>query len=62
MADGFQSRLELKVKKTTDPLRFAIWLLTKWLPAAWRDFVVGDLEEEFATRSDDSPVAAHAWF
>jgi predicted permease len=50
------------VKKTTDPPRFAIWLLTKRLPAEWRDFVVGDLEEEFATRSDDSPVAAHAWF
>jgi predicted permease len=32
------------------------------LSAEWRDFVVGDLEEEFATRSGASPVAAHAWF
>jgi putative ABC transport system permease protein len=32
------------------------------LPAEWRDFVVGDLKEEFATRSGDSPNAAHAWF
>jgi putative ABC transport system permease protein len=50
------------VKKTTDPPRLAIWLLTRRLSAEWRDFVVGDLEEEFATRSGDSPVAAHAWF
>jgi putative ABC transport system permease protein len=50
------------VKKTTDPPRLAIWLLTRRLSAEWRDFVVGDLEEEFATRSGDSAVAAHAWF
>jgi hypothetical protein len=51
------------VKKTTsDPPRLAIWLLNRRLSAEWRDFVVGDLEEEFATRSGDSPVAAHAWF
>ena len=50
------------MKKTTDPPRLAIWLLTRRLSAEWRDFVVGDLEEEFATRSGDSPVAAHAWF
>jgi predicted permease len=50
------------VKKTTDPPRLAIWLLTRRLSAEWRDFVVGDLEEEFATRSGESPVAAHAWF
>jgi putative ABC transport system permease protein len=50
------------VKKTTDPPRLAIWLLTRRLSAEWRDFVVGDLEEEFATRGGDSPVAAHAWF
>jgi hypothetical protein len=49
------------VKKTTDPPRFAIWLLTKRLSAEWRDFVVGDLEEEFATRCGNSPVAARAW-
>jgi putative ABC transport system permease protein len=50
------------VKKTTDPPRLAIWLLNKRLPAEWRDFVVGDLEEEFATRCGDSPAAARAWF
>jgi hypothetical protein len=49
------------VKKTTDPPRLAIWLLTRRLSPEWRDFVVGDLEEEFATRRGDSPVAAHAW-
>lgn len=50
------------MKKRTDPPRLAIWLLTRRLSAEWRDFVVGDLEEEFATRSGDSPAAAHAWF
>jgi hypothetical protein len=50
------------MKKTTDPPRLAIWLLTRRLSAEWCDFVVGDLEEEFARRSGDSPVAAHAWF
>ncbi len=50
------------MKKTTDPPRLAIWLLTRRLSAEWRDFVVGDLEEEFSARSDDSPIAAHAWF
>ena len=50
------------MKKTTDPPRLAIWLLNTRLSAEWRDFVIGDLEEEFATRRGDSPVAAHAWF
>jgi len=50
------------VKKSTNPPRLAIWLLTTRLSTEWRDFVVGDLEEEFATRSADSPVAGHAWF
>jgi putative ABC transport system permease protein len=49
------------VTKTTEPPRLAIWLLTRRLSAEWRDFVVGDLEEEFATRSGDSQIAAHAW-
>src|SRR5262249_62417892 len=52
----------VEVKMTTHPPRLAIWLLTRRLSAEWRDFVVGDLEEEFATRSVDSPLAAHAWF
>jgi putative ABC transport system permease protein len=50
------------VKKATEPPRLAIWLLNTRLPAEWRDFVVGDLEEEFAARSGEAPVAAHAWF
>jgi len=51
------------VKRKTHLPGLAIWLLTKRLSAEWRDFVVGDLEEEFRTRSGDSPVvAARAWF
>jgi putative ABC transport system permease protein len=50
------------VKTTTGPPRLAIWLLTRRLSAEWRDFVVGDLEEEFRTRRGDSPVVRHAWF
>jgi hypothetical protein len=46
----------------TKPPRLAIWLLTRRLSAEWREFVVGDLAEEFATRSADSPAAGHAWF
>jgi putative ABC transport system permease protein len=42
-------------------VKLAIWLLTMRLSAEWRDFVIGDLEEEFATRSSESPFAAHAW-
>jgi predicted permease len=50
------------VKETTNLPRLAIWLLTKRLSAEWRDFVIGDLAEEFATRSAVSPVAGQAWF
>jgi putative ABC transport system permease protein len=50
------------VTNTTAPPRLAIWLLSKRLAAEWRDFVVGDLQEEFATRLGHSPLAAHAWF
>jgi putative ABC transport system permease protein len=32
------------------------------LPAEWRDFVLGDLEEEFRARSAASAPAAHAWY
>lgn len=46
------------MKRKTHLPGLAIWLLTKRLSAEWRDFVVGDLEEEFATRIGDSPVAA----
>jgi putative ABC transport system permease protein len=50
------------VKKAPHPPRLAIWLLTRRLSAEWCDFIVGDLEEEFARRSGDSALAAHAWF
>jgi hypothetical protein len=50
------------VKKTTNTPRLAIWLLTRRLSAEWRDFVVGDLEEEFRARSGNSSLAGHAWF
>src|SRR5262249_38630949 len=40
----------------------ASWLLSRRLRDEWREFVVGDLEEEFATRSGDSRLAARAWF
>jgi hypothetical protein len=33
--------------KSTPP-RLAIWLLCRRLGDEWRDFVVGDLQEEFA--------------
>src|SRR4051794_916111 len=46
----------------THPPRLAIWLLRLRLHAAWGEFVIGDLYEEFATRSADAPVAARAWF
>jgi len=46
----------------SNPPRFAIWLLSMRLRDEWRDFVVGDLEEEFATRSGDSRLAARGWF
>jgi putative ABC transport system permease protein len=36
--------------------------LTKRLSAEWCDFVIGDLEEEFAMRRVDSRIAARAWF
>jgi len=45
--------------------RLAVWLLTKRLSPEWRDFVLGDLEEEFAARRaapSSSAAAAHAWF
>jgi predicted permease len=45
-----------------NPPRLAIWLLSRRLPSEWCDFVVGDLQEEFATRSNDSRLAARGWF
>jgi predicted permease len=36
--------------------------LTRRLSDEWRDIIVGDLEEEFETRTGESPVAGRAWF
>jgi putative ABC transport system permease protein len=44
------------------PPRVAVWLLRRRLPRPWRDFVLGDLEEEFAGRASTSPSAARTWF
>jgi hypothetical protein len=57
-----KAKLKAEVKKTTDPPRLAICLLTRRLSVEWRDFIVGDLREGFGTRRGDSPVAAYAWF
>ncbi len=45
-----------------NPPGLAVWLLTRRVPADWRDFVLGDLEEEFHQRSAASPAAARRWF
>jgi len=47
---------------TPEPPRLAVWLLTHWLADEWADFVVGDMEEEFARRARLSQASARAWF
>ena len=47
---------------TPRPPRLAGWLLTHLLADEWADFVVGDMEEEFARRARLSPASARAWF
>src|SRR5262245_57346539 len=47
---------------TPRPPAFALWLLTRRTPADWRDFVIGDLDEEFRDRHAISPAAARRWF
>jgi len=37
-------------------------LLARRLSGEWREFVLGDLEEEFQTRAGTSPPAARRWF
>ena len=44
------------------PPRLAMWLLSQRLPETWRDFVLGDLEEEFHARSRTSASDARRWF
>jgi len=47
---------------TSGPPRLAVWLLTRRVSAEWREFVLGDLEEEFQSRRAASPSDARAWF
>ena len=47
--------------KVTPP-RLAMWLLSHRLSDTWRDFVLGDLEEEFHARARTSAPAARRWF
>jgi hypothetical protein len=44
------------------PPRLASALLGWRLAPVWRDFVLGDLEEEFAARATVSPRRARAWY
>jgi putative ABC transport system permease protein len=44
------------------PPRLALRLLAWRLPPQWRDFVVGDLDEEFRARAAVSPRQARWWF
>jgi len=44
-----------------DVPRLAVSLLTRRLSGEWRDFVLGDLEEEFHARCAVSPSAARRW-
>jgi predicted permease len=39
-----------------------VWLLDRRLPDTWRDYVVGDLVEEFHARAEASEPAARRWF
>jgi putative ABC transport system permease protein len=48
--------------RSANPPRLAVWLLTRRTPLAWREFVLGDLEEEFRARHAFAPRAAHRWF
>jgi predicted permease len=47
---------------TTRPPWIAARLLSWRLAPEWRDFVLGDLEEEFRARSAGSPSAARLWY
>ena len=44
------------------PPSIAVRLLASRLSREWRDYVLGDLEEEFRTRAAVSPSAARAWY
>jgi len=42
--------------------RLAVSLLGRRVPEEWREFLLGDLEEEFQIRVQRSPSAARRWF
>jgi len=44
------------------PPRLAWQLLARRVPAPWREFVLGDLEEEFRARAETDPPSARRWF
>jgi putative ABC transport system permease protein len=44
------------------PPATAVWLLSRRIPAALRDFILGDLEEEFRGRHAASPADARRWY
>jgi hypothetical protein len=44
------------------PPRLAAWLLSCRVADDWREFVLGDLAEEFDARSAASPRAARRWY
>ncbi len=46
---------------THDPPRLAMRLLALRLAPQWRDYITGDLEEEFRVRAASSPAAARRW-
>jgi predicted permease len=45
-----------------EPPRLAMRLLARRVPAPWREFVVGDLEEEFRARAANDERRARRWF
>ena len=50
------------MNRRSAPPRLAVALLSWRVPAEWRDYVLGDLEEEFAQRQAESPSRARRWF
>jgi hypothetical protein len=44
------------------PPAAAVWLLSRRIPAALRDFILGDLEEEFRARHAVAPADARRWY
>ncbi len=45
-----------------DPPSLAVRMLMWRLSPEWRDFILGDLEEEFRVRAGTSLPAARRWF